>query len=79
MKRSSNWIIGIGGVHTYRVGNVTYEVSSKFASPDKPAQEMTLHQRMERGLCHTLTRLTAKVRPDTMAPEYVCSAAGKED
>ena len=78
---NSNWIIGIGDIHTYRVGNVTYEVSSHFEKlhHDEKSENPTLAHRIKRCLKNDVVPLTAEEPPDMMAPEYVCSAAGKED
>jgi len=81
MENNSNWIIGIGGIHTYRVGDVTYEVSSHFEElhHNEKAEDPTLEHRVERCLKSDVVPLTMAEAKDTLTPEYVCSAAGKED
>ena len=68
MKRQTNWIVGVsdGKVHEYKIGDVTYFVSAEF-------------ERVQRTVVSNLIPLTPGQASDTIAAEYVCSAAGKED
>ena len=76
MNKRTNWIVGIsdGKAHEYKIGNVTFTVLSEF-EPIK--SENT--SRFEKSITSDFTDLTDEIFEDTMAEEYVCSAAGKED
>ena len=69
MKRQTNWIVGVsdGKVHEYKIGDVTYFVSAEF------------ERSSQRTVVSNLIPLTPGQASDTIAAEYVCSAAGKED
>ena len=75
----NNWIIGLGaGEREYKIGDVTYIVTSHFA---KPSEEncQTITDRMKRFVGSDFADLTDELDTDTMDAEYGCSAAGKED
>ncbi len=74
----NNWIIGIsdGKPHEYKIGNVTFEVSSVF-EPTK--NKTTIKNRFERTLTNDFVDLTGKIINSKIGSEYVCSTAGKED
>ena len=78
MNKRTNWIVGIsdGKTHEYKIGNVTFTVFSEF-EPMK--SENTIKSRFEKSITSDFTDLTGEIFEDTMAEEYVCSAAGKED
>ena len=73
MKRQTNWIVGVsdGKVHEYKIGDVTYFVSAEF--------ERSSQTNLQRTVVSNLIPLTPGQASDTIAAEYVCSAAGKED
>lgn len=77
MKRQTNWIVGVsdGKVHEYKIGDVTYFVSAEF----ERSSQTNLRDRVQRTVVSDLIPLTPGQASDTMAAEYVCSAAGKED
>ena len=76
---ADSWIIGIGaGEHEYKIGDVTYIVSSHFINPSEPVKE-TLSDRIKNFVSGDFADLTADVENDKIDSEYVCSAAGKED
>ena len=78
MNNRTNWIVGIsdGKTHEYKIGNVTFTVFSEF-EPMK--SENTIKSRFEKSITSDFTDLTGEIFEDTMAEEYVCSTAGKED
>ena len=78
MNKRTNWIVGIsdGKAHEYKIGNVTFTVPSEF-EPMK--SENTIKSRFEKSITSDFTDLTDEIFEDTMAEEYVCSAAGEED
>lgn len=78
MNKRTNWIVGIsdGKAHEYKIGNVTFTVFSEF-EPMK--SENTIKSRFEKSITSDFTDLTGEIFEDTMAAEYVCSTAGKED
>ena len=55
---------------------VTFTVFSEF-EPMK--SENTIKSRFEKSITSDFTDLADEIFEDTMAEEYVCSAAGKED
>lgn len=77
MKRQTNWIVGVsdGKVHEYKIGDVTYFVSAEF----ERSSQTNLRDRVQRTVVSNLIPLTPGQASDTIAAEYVCSAAGKED
>lgn len=56
-------------------GDVTYFVSAEF----ERSSQTNLRDRVQRTVVSDLIPLTPGQASDTMAAEYVCSAAGKED
>ena len=75
----SNWIIGLGAAeHEYKIGDVTYIVTSHFAKPTD-TEKQTISDRMKRFVGGDFADLTADTDADIIDGEYVCSAAGKED
>ena len=78
MNKRTNWIVGIsdGKAHEYKIGNVTFTVFSEF---QPKISGVTIKNRFERTITSDFTDLTDEIFEDTMAEEYVCSAAGKED
>ena len=76
---ADNWFIGFGAVeHEYKIGDVTYIVTSHFAKPTD-AEKLTITDRMKSFVGGDFADLTADMDADTIDGEYVCSAAGKED
>ena len=74
-----NWIIGFGAAeHEYKIGDVTYIVTSHFAKPTD-AEKLTITDRMKSFVGGDFADLTADTDADIINGEYVCSAAGKED
>ena len=74
-----NWIIGLGaGEREYKIGDVTYIVTSHFAKPTD-TEKLTITDRMKRFVGGDFADLTDEPDTDTMNAEYGCSAAGKED
>lgn len=74
-----NWIIGLGiDEHQYKIGDVTYIVTSHFAKPTD-TERQTISDRMKRFVGGDFADLTDELDTDTMNAEYGCSAAGKED
>ena len=78
MNKRTNWIVGIsfGKAHEYKSGIVTVTEISEF-EPMK--SENTIKSRFEKSITSDFTDLTDEIFEDTMAEEYVCPAAGKED
>lgn len=74
MKRQTNWIVGVsdGKVHEYKIGDVTYFVSAEF----ERSSQTNLRDRVQRTVVSNLIPLTPGQASDTIAAEYVCSAAG---
>ena len=76
---ADSWIIGFGSrEHEYRIGDVTYIVSSHFVHSSEPVKE-TLSDHIKHFISGDFADLTADVEKDKVDSEYVCSAAGKED
>ncbi len=72
-----NWIVGIGGGdRQYKIGGVTYTVSSHFEPTNS---ENKINDRIKRTIVSDFAPLTLLELTDKMADEYVCSAAGRED
>ncbi len=63
-------------VGCYKIGGIHYIAESHFLSPDAPS---TMKTRLEKIITGDLVDLPAAPLSDTIAAEYVCSAAGKED
>ena len=62
----------------YTVNGVRYVVASCFQSCKMPAST-TINDRFKRIVSGDTVPLSAGSMDDTMAAEYVCSTAGKED
>ena len=62
----------------YTVNGVRYIVCSSFQSSKVPASA-TIHDRFKRIVSGSSVPLSIESMDDTMAAEYVCSTAGKED
>ena len=74
-----NWIIGLGAdEREYKIGDVTYVVTSHFAKPTEPKAQ-TISDKMKSFVGGDFADLTADIDTDTIDNEYGCSAAGKED
>ena len=74
-----NWIIGLGAdEREYKIGDVTYIVTSHFAKPTD-TEKLTITDRMKRFVGSDFADLTGELDTDIMNAEYGCSAAGKED
>ena len=73
------FIIGLGkNEHRYKIGNVTYIVSSKFAKPNF-REDRTISDRLKNFVGSDFADLTADNDSDNLIDGYVCSAAGKEE
>lgn len=71
------WIIGLPhNEREYKVGGVTYLVSSTF-SPR--ANAVTMQERLEHSISSSFAPLTAEISGTMMTDENVCSTAGRED
>ena len=66
------------GEQEYTVNGVRYIVGSSFQSSKVPSST-TIHDRFKRIVSGDTVPLSLESTGDTMATEYVCSAAGKED
>ena len=66
------------GEQEYTVNGVRYIVSSSFQSSKVPTST-TIHDRFKRIVFGDTVPLSVGSTDDTMAAEYVCSTAGKED
>ena len=62
----------------YTVNGVRYIVGSWFQSSKVPTST-TIHDRFKRIVSGNSVPLSVERTNDTMAAEYVCSTAGKED
>ena len=62
----------------YAVNGVRYIVGSSFQSSKAPTST-TIHDRFKRIVSGDTVPLSLESTDDTMAAEYVCSAAGKEE
>lgn len=75
----NNWIIGLGaGEREYKIGDVTYIVTSHFAKSGEDNRQ-TITDKMKRFVGGDFADLTDEPDTDTIAGEYGCSAAGKEE
>ena len=73
------FIVGYGkNEHRYKIGNVTYTVSAKFAKPFCPGSK-TYADRLKNFVGSDFADLTADNDSDNLIDGYVCSAAGKEE
>ena len=66
------------GEQEYKVNGVRYVVGSCFQSSKVPTSH-TIRDRFKRIVSGSSVPLSIESTDDTMAAEYVCSAAGKED
>ena len=66
------------GEQEYTVNGVRYVVGSCFQSSKVPTSP-TIQDRFKRIVSGSSVPLSVESTDDTMAAEYVCSAAGKED
>ena len=66
------------GEQEYTVNGVRYIVGSSFQS-SKVATSTTIHDRFKRIVAGNTVPLSVASADDTMAAEYVCSTAGKEE
>ena len=66
------------GEQEYTVNGVRYIVGSSFQSSKVPTST-TIHDRFKRIVSGDTVPLPVECMDDTMAAEYVCSAAGKEE
>lgn len=67
---------GLGGKQTYKIGNVTYMVSSKFMPLNSPSN---FKDKFEKLLTNEFAHLIDDEDIDTIKTENVCSTVGKED
>ena len=74
MKKKTLW----NGSLEYTINGVRYVVDSCFVS-SKEKSNATISQRFERIVTSDVAPLTVDFLPGTMAAEYACSVAGKED
>lgn len=73
------FFVGLGSKdNEYKIGNVNFTVKSRFQKFEIKNVE-TISDRVKRIITSDFVDLTDKSPPSTMAEEYVCSAAGKED
>lgn len=71
------WIVGIGcGDRRYKIGDVTYTVSSHFEPINS---ENKINDRIKKTIISDFVPLTVLELQDKMVDEYVCSTAGEED
>ena len=68
--------IGLGGKQTYKIGNATYIVSSKFTPINS---NMHFKDKFEKLLTNEFAHLMDDEDIDTIKAENVCSTVGKED
>ena len=66
------------GEQEYTVNGVRYIVRSSFQSSKVPTST-TIHDRFKRIISGNIVPLSLESTDDTMAAEYVCSTAGKEE
>ena len=66
------------GEQEYTVNGVRYIVGSSFQSSKVPTST-TIHDRFKRIVSGDIVPLPVECMDDTMAAEYVCSTAGKEE
>ena len=67
---------GLGGKQTYKIGNATYIVSSKFMPLNSPSN---FKDKFEKLLTNEFAHLIDDKNIDTIKTENVCSTVGKED
>ena len=66
------------GDQEYTVNGVRYVIASSFQSNKVPTST-TIHDRFKRIVSGDTVPLSLESMDDTMAAEYVCSTAGKEE
>ena len=66
------------GEQEYTVNGVRYIVGSSFQSSKVPTST-TIHDRFKRIVSGDTVPLSVEDTDDTMAAEYVCATAGKEE
>ena len=67
---------GLGGKQTYKIGNATYIVSSKFMPLNSQSD---FKDKFEKLLTNEFAHLIDDKNIDTIKAENVCSTVGKED
>lgn len=67
---------GLGGKQTYKIGNATYIVSSKFMPLNSQSD---FKDKFEKLLTNEFAHLMDDEDIDTIKAENVCSTVGKED
>ena len=67
---------GLGGKQTYKIGNATYIVSSKFTPINS---NLHFKDKFEKLLTNEFAHLMDDEDIDTIKVENVCSTVGKED
>ena len=67
---------GLGGKQTYKIGNATYIVSSKFTPINS---NLNFKDKLEKLLTNEFAHLMDDEDIDTIKTENVCSTVGKED
>ena len=67
---------GLGGKQTYKIGNATYIVSSKFTPINS---NLNFKDKFEKLLTNEFAHLIDDEDIDTIKAENVCSTVGKED
>lgn len=67
---------GLGGKQTYKIGNATYIVSSKFTPINS---NLNFKDKFEKLLTNEFAHLIDNEDVDTIKAENVCSTVGKED
>lgn len=67
---------GLGGKQTYKIGNATYVVSSKFMPLNS---QSNFKNKFEKLLTNEFAHLIDDEGIDTIKAENVCSTVGKED
>ena len=67
---------GLGGKQTYKIGNATYIVSSKFTPINS---NLNFKDKFEKLLTNEFAHLIDDEDIDTIKTENVCSTVGKEN
>ena len=67
---------GLGGKQTYKIGNATYIVSSKFMPLNS---QSNFKNKFKKLLTNEFAHLIDDEDVDTIKAENVCSTVGKED
>ena len=75
--KNLGWIIGvIQAEHSYHLNGVSYIVQSCFEPPKEGRSVRSAFQKL---ISDDMVDLMALTEDGKLSPEYVCSAAGKED